>query len=443
MLSCAGNKFLKTPALDSLAAEGTRFEKAYCSNPVCSPSRFSLFTGRMPGEINLYYNEEESYRREPPREITEKGLGHLMRSAGYDTRYGGKEHMPSSGIADYGFNSFCRDERDGLADACVDFLKTPRDGPFFLTASFINPHDICFMAILEALKTEEGQKRYHDYFGVGEEQAHIKSIREAMKLPGGMSEEDFVREHCPPLPDNHKPQDEEPEIIREMMRAQYFRTVAREVYTDSRWQMQRQVYCRLTERVDHQIGKVLQALRQSGEYDNTVIIYTSDHGECDGSHCMEEKVFPYEEASRVPVIISAPGFRSQSRVEQSNIVSNGLDIYPTICDFAGAVPVAGLRGISLKPFVTGGASTINREYIPIETVVGNGLIFKNRKYVFYNHGSHQEQIYDLIKDPGETKNFAKDPDYRTFLNRSRTLFVREWPNQKEIDRSIDLSRFMC
>ena len=155
MLSCAGNRYLKTPALDSLAAEGTRFEKAYCTNPVCSPSRFSLFTGRMPGEINLFYNEEELYRREPPREILEKGLGHLMRSAGYDTHYGGKEHMPSSEIADYGFNSICRDERDGLSDACVDFLKTPRDSPFFLTASFINPHDICFMAITEALKTKD------------------------------------------------------------------------------------------------------------------------------------------------------------------------------------------------------------------------------------------------------------------------------------------------
>ena len=90
MMSCAGNEWLKTPALDRLAASGIRFERAYASNPVCVPSRFSLQTGRMPSAIGLNWNHPANV----PQSIVEQSLGNLFSNAGYETVYGGKVHLP-------------------------------------------------------------------------------------------------------------------------------------------------------------------------------------------------------------------------------------------------------------------------------------------------------------------------------------------------------------
>ena len=90
MLSCAGNEWLKTPSLDRLATSGIRFERAYASNPVCVPSRFSLQTGRMPSTIGLNWNHPANV----PQSIVEQSLGNLFSNAGYETVYGGKVHLP-------------------------------------------------------------------------------------------------------------------------------------------------------------------------------------------------------------------------------------------------------------------------------------------------------------------------------------------------------------
>ena len=93
MLSCAGNRHVRTPAMDSIAERGTRFERAYCMNPVCVPSRFSLFTGRRGSDIGLL-NNNDAHINEIPATIQENALGWQMRRAGYRTAYGGKTHFP-------------------------------------------------------------------------------------------------------------------------------------------------------------------------------------------------------------------------------------------------------------------------------------------------------------------------------------------------------------
>ena len=154
MMSCTGNHYLKTPAMDSLAATGTRFNKAYCTNPVCLPSRFSLMTGRMPSEINVHCNDIEDHDPVTDR-IRQESLGTLFKNAGYETAYGGKVHLPPElHPSKNDFDFITADERDVLADTCAEFVKRPHDKPFFLYASFINPHDICFMAI-QAFKNSE------------------------------------------------------------------------------------------------------------------------------------------------------------------------------------------------------------------------------------------------------------------------------------------------
>ncbi len=161
MMSCTGNRWLETPAMDSLASRGVRFERAYCGNPVCVPSRFSMMTGVLPSRIGMDRNRPAAYP--VPPEILQDSLGHAFRRAGYQTVYGGKVHLPGTskkGIGAYGFDLLTDDQREGLATACEQFLAGPHDRPFLLVASFINPHDICYMAI-DAFTQANDQSRIY------------------------------------------------------------------------------------------------------------------------------------------------------------------------------------------------------------------------------------------------------------------------------------------
>ena len=150
MLSCTGNKYLKTPNLDKLAENGVRFEKAYVANPVCVPSRFSIQTGLYPSAIEMRHNGS-NFNKVRNTAIMKNTLGNVFKNAGYDTYYGGKIHLPgdSQGIEAFGYELITRDQRDLLAEEIASFLLTIKKDvkPFLCFASFINPHDICFDSI--------------------------------------------------------------------------------------------------------------------------------------------------------------------------------------------------------------------------------------------------------------------------------------------------------
>ena len=110
------------------------------------------------------------------------------------------------------------------------------------------------------------------------------------------------------------------------------------------WRLHRWAYCRLTERVDREIGQVLQALREAGLEEKTLVVLTSDHGDMDGSHRLEHKSMFFEEAARVPFIVSLKGVTKPGLVDNQHLVSSGLDLIPTLCDFAGIKPPAGAAG---------------------------------------------------------------------------------------------------
>ena len=141
-MSCTGNPDLKTPAMDSLAANGVRFELAYCTNPICVPSRASMMTGKMPHEIGVTFNMD-SFK------ILSPSLGTIITKAGYDTGYVGKWHipMPTDTTDWHGFTMMKEGDKDfndqHFAEPLIDFLKQKREQPYFLVASFVNPHDIC------------------------------------------------------------------------------------------------------------------------------------------------------------------------------------------------------------------------------------------------------------------------------------------------------------
>ena len=143
MSSRIGDKYLKTPAMDRLAARGTLFTRAYCANPLCVPSRTSMLTGRYPHETGTQTNKS------PKLDADEfPCLGNVFKQAGYDTGYVGKWHLPFSrrDTTQHGFD-FMQNIKSNGADhaspaAAIEFLRKPRTKPFLLVASFVNPHNI-------------------------------------------------------------------------------------------------------------------------------------------------------------------------------------------------------------------------------------------------------------------------------------------------------------
>ena len=163
-MSAVGNKWVKTPNMDSIAAHGVYFTKSYCSYPLCSPSRSSLHTGRTPHEIGVDHNTV-------PIDPTIPISGQVFRAAGYDTGYAGKWHMPdpypSDGIAGYEVlntttrqGKLAHDVDEATMNAAIEFLRRKRDKPFLLVVSFINPHDICLPAGEASPLLDEVWKRY-------------------------------------------------------------------------------------------------------------------------------------------------------------------------------------------------------------------------------------------------------------------------------------------
>ena len=416
MMGCAGNRYLKTPAMDSLAAAGMRFQRAYCCNPMCSPSRFSLMTGRLPGEIGMR-NHDDRHIESIPDPVREQGLGWMLRRAGYDTAYGGKFHMPKQMTPeDIGFDILSTDERDDLATSCARFLADEHTDPFFLVASFINPHDICYMAIRDSAATPQERSL------LGRGVIELATLGKALQLPDGMDEETFYANHCPPLPANFEPQADEPEAIRLMQARSPFKAAARANWDERRWRLHRWAYHRLTERVDAQIGRVLDALRASGHWENTLVVLTSDHGDMDASHRMEHKTVFYEEAAHVPLILSWSGVIAAGSAD-ANLVSNGLDLLPTLCDFAGVDAPTDITGHSLRPLAEGRRPDGWRTALPVESEMGRMIVTDRYKYMRYDEGENSEQLIDLVADPHEMRNAIQDPGNREVLEDHRQLFA--------------------
>ena len=415
MMSCAGNQYVNTPAMDSLAAKGVRFERAYCTNPVCLPSRFSLMTGRMPSALNIRSNEDGHIEKKP-EDITKNGFGWFFRNAGYDVAYGGKEHLPEMRAADLGFDYITSDERDGLADVCAEYIRQKRDRPFLLVASFINPHDICLKAIGDFEETEE-EKWIMSHLLVDK-----ATLDKALQYPEGITEKEFFGKYCPPLPSNFEVQQDEPEAISILQDRRPFKKKARARYTPEQWRLHRWAYCKLTEMVDAQIGRIFDAVKKSHIEEDTLIIFSSDHGDMDAAHRMEHKEVLYEEAARIPLIIAQAGRTPAGKVDRTHLISNGLDLIPTLCDYAGIKIPEELAGLSFRRLAEGKSDVPWRKFVPVESEFGRMIVTERYKYMLYDAGKNREQLIDLELDPGEMKNSALDPAYREILEKHRAMF---------------------
>lgn len=408
-LSCAGNPYLKTPNMDSLAAAGTRFEQAYTSQPLCTPLRTSLLMGRMPHETGITYNcgKQPAWTRDP---AAFPMLGAVLTQAGYTCAMIGKWHVPieKPQRERHGFEVFQSITGDdtAVAQQSVEYIRARRDKPFFLFASLLNPHNIC------------------EYARGGE-------------LPCGPIPPVPPASDCPPLPDNFEIPANEPEMLRAVQKLNLdaYPTVD---WKPDQWRQYRWAYYRLIEKVDREIGVILQALRESGQEENTVVIFVADHGDGGASHRWNQKQILYEESVRVPLIISKKGTTPGGRVERERLVSTGLDLFPTLCDYAGAPVPTGLCGRSLRPLAEGKNVATWRNFTVTETTFAanqNLLGLEGRmvrtadyKYLVYSTGKVREQLFDMRRDPGEKNSLTGSEAHRQVLEQHRKILA-DW--QKE------------
>tara|TARA_R110001592_G_scaffold363111_1_gene680538 strand:+ start:12989 stop:13636 length:648 start_codon:yes stop_codon:yes gene_type:complete len=214
-----------------------------------------------------------------------------------------------------------------------------------------------------------------------------------------------------------------------MLEARSFRISARNKYTKEQWRMHRWAYARLTEKVDGQIQVILDALKKSGQEENTLVIFSSDHGDNDASHKMEHKTVLYEESANIPFMAMWKGKIPAGQVNTKNLVSNGLDLLPTVCDYAGIKGLSDPRGISLKPLFEGD-KIASRKALGVESEIGRMVVSEDGfKYVRYDAVGTEERLMDLNTDPYEKTHVKNEQSYSEVLSRLRKSFDEEWfPN---------------
>jgi arylsulfatase A-like enzyme len=394
-MSCMGNKWLRTPNMDRIASMGYRFERNYCVNPVSMPSRFSLFTGHYASEVGVKENTNTFKEQKVKEIITEYALGNIFREAGYRTLCSGKTHLyGTKDMTEYGFKINDRDPYDGpaiYAEKVFDeYGKGKKEKPFFLFLSFLNPHDICFKAGFD--------KRYPDKLS----KENASATKKLLDLKKNLSPEAY-RSQVPPRATNINPITGELEGMVEM-------DIESRGWKSAQWDLYSWMYCRLTESVDKQIGRVLDALEKARLEDNTIIVFTSDHGEMNGAHGLILKNVLFEECQRVPFIFAGKGIK-KNYADKTTLVCNGLDFIPTICDLTGIESPKGITGISLKPYLTGQGQKPARKFIITESYNGYQINDGRYKYSIYELPGHPEMLTDLAANPGETINFASDKFY--------------------------------
>jgi len=397
-----GTKHINTPAMDSLAKDGMLLTNSYSPNPLCMPARNSIFTGRYPHETGCQNN---SRGKLDPAEFP--NMGTYFKDAGYDTGYVGKWHKwyKTNDKKSHGFDMtevlHSNGHDDEIPAPAIDFMQKDRAKPFLLVVSLSNPHDVC-------------------------------QLSRHQKLPSGPIPPLPPMDQRPPLKNNMEPPTDESDAIT-LMRKSYHNTELFPVgdYDEDKWRRLSWGYYRLVEKVDALIGKVLEGLKRSGQLENTLIVFTSDHGDCHGAHRFNQKTVFYEESARIPFILS---YKNVIKHGTSDVLINtGVDILATMLDFAKIDQPKRLPGRSLKSIALGKEPKQWRDYIVVENFMTQGgpvdgktpqvkgrMVRSNSyKYCLYNYGKQSEELFDMKKDRLETENIAVKSQYKDILKQHR------------------------
>ena len=428
VLGCYGDKVCKTPNIDRLAREGVVFERAYCQGTVCAPSRRSFMYSRYVdtrgvnlGEhlkANGWYSARvgKIYHMRVPGDIIAGTHGADVASS-WTERFnsqGQEAHTPGD-YACLNLNIFTTElegrESTGMrhrmfvsvsyqgdgsdqpdhktASKTIELIRKHKNKPFFLAAGFIRPH-------YPMVQPEQyfAPYRWQDIkmpATVPDDLADIPKLGRA----GTMNSNNPIGKY----PDNQK-----------RMWAAYYASVTF---------------------MDEQVGRIINELERLGLRESTAIVFLSDHGYHLGEHTFWQKANLHEEVTRVPLIISVPGFVAG----KTDAIVELVDIYPTLCELAGLSVPEAVQGTSLVPIlrdrnasVKAGALSFNR---------GASLREKDWAYMRYTDGT--EELYDMKEDPRQFVNQAKNPEYSAILLQLRerldiSLKAAEIPAKKEKGR---------
>ncbi|MDF1658287.1 MAG: sulfatase [Verrucomicrobiales bacterium] len=409
-LSGFGHPQCETPRLDDLAKRGIRFEAMHCQYPVCGASRASMMTGLYPYANGMLGNSG-NLRENLPDVVT---LSQLFRENGYHAGRVSKiyhmgipseiiegtaehddppswdetinitapeQHAPgertewspkdtsSQTFTGVKASSGDLEHADGMAaDAAIEFLKRNKDKPFFLGCGFVRPH-VPLVA----------PSSYFDLYD-----------RDAMIAPV--------------VPENDL--DDVPKVIRD------YKANSRYGITPELHKGLLEAYYASISYMDAQVGRVLDALDELGIAENTIVIFSSDHGYLLGEHHKFQKQHLFEEATRVPFILSVPWI-SETHGKKTSHLTELIDLYPTIAELADLTPPDNLHGESLLPLLKNPGTTDWAKDLVFTISRNGGESVRTNEWRF-NHwgfGEKGAELFDLQSDPGEFTNLANDPAY--------------------------------
>jgi N-acetylglucosamine-6-sulfatase len=407
-LGCAGHPFVKTPNIDRIAREGLLCRNAFVVAPLCSPSRASFLTGLYPHAHGIIDNTNRSARSYQLRTFPA-----MLHDAGYETGFVGKWHMGNDYRPRPGFDywvsmpgqgeSIDPDlyEDDKLAkvrgyvtdifnDRAVGFLRRPQQKPvlLYLAHKAVHPN---------VTQRDDGSLTdpTAEVFIPAERHKHLYAAAQIVRRPNAADDlagkPALTRplEGVPPLgPGSGTPD----EAIRNRLR--------------------------MLMAVDEGVGQIFQALEQTGQLDNTVLVFTSDEGYFNGEHHLSvERRLAYEESIRIPLLIRYPRLiRPGSTLDR--MVLN-IDLAPTLLELAGVPATEAMHGRSFVPLLRSEAvpwrSSFLVEYssdivFPRTRNMGYTAVRSEQfKYIHYNELVGMDELYDLQADPYEMKNLVADP----------------------------------
>jgi arylsulfatase len=432
-IAALGNRHIRTPNLDRLVREGVAFDNAYSQTPICTPSRTSFMTGCYASSLHVNRNGNEFF----PPEHTPKLMSRILRGAGYDCGLVGKLHLSAGSPRreprlDDGFRLFewSHAPRAAWPVDQQDYLRWLRD-----------QHGVTWEKAYRARQLGGRPKEFDAGIAARYHEVAWCTEKTTAWLSGALRAPWFihVNTYAP-----HPPFDPPPEFLERMDPAAMplplwseraaenqrpfarvdFQSKPRDPSTYPSRHMKAAYYAQI-EFVDYNLGKVLDALDKSGQRDNTLIVFTADHGESMGDHGYTHKGCRfYEGLSHVPLILSWParfrkGLRSDALVELT-------DILPTMLESLSLPLPDYLHGRSLYRIAAGEARPgSHREFVRAEYhdaldmpdhTHANMLRERRYKLVHY-HGHPLGELYDLEEDPHEFRNLWADPGHRPVRQR--------------------------
>jgi len=420
-----GHPNAKTPNIDRLAKRGVSFTRAYCSAPLCNPSRISLLTGVGPSKSGVYGNGEK-LRQKLPDAITLmqhfRASGYSVRGAGkifhgtsaYDMdswdiffkSSGSKKHrvkrdssLPKSAWVPWGALACSDDEMlDGInAKWIIAELKKPQEKPFFLAYGLTKPH-----------LTWSVPQKYFDLHPLEGIKLPPTKIRDLDDLPAFGKK--LAREVYDPSGERDfavKPNGDHANVI-----------------ANNQWLKAVQAYLATISFADAQIGRVLDALDRSRHADNTIVVLWGDHGWHLGEKEHWRKHALWDVSTRTPLVFSAPDGVAKGKLCQRPV--SLIDIYPTLLDLCGLSELKGLDGQSLKLLLENPDRQWERPVVITYGLNNHAIQTERWRYIRYRDGG--EELYDHERDPNEWTNLASISKY--LLQKSK---LSKWLPVKKLE----------